>query len=73
MAKLRISDAARIRVRYDDRTMFGSAIDDEIGQQIHVRCQDIIDARKTSTMAMLVARSRALLDTAFAPEALGAF
>ncbi len=70
-ARLRISDAATIRVQYEDNSAFGSAVDEEIDRRIRVRCGDIVAARRTHGMAGLVARSDEFLEAAFAPGVLG--
>jgi L-ascorbate metabolism protein UlaG (beta-lactamase superfamily) len=67
----RLSDSVAIGIRYDDRTAFGSIVDDEIDRRIRVRCQNIIDARASHGIKAVVARSHEFLRAALESPALG--
>jgi L-ascorbate metabolism protein UlaG (beta-lactamase superfamily) len=69
--KLRIDDAVRCRISYDDATRFGGALSGKIDEVVRHGCRHIIEAREHQPMSTLVADSRALLATGFGPAALG--
>jgi L-ascorbate metabolism protein UlaG (beta-lactamase superfamily) len=60
-----------IGVKYDDRTAFGSIVDDEIDRRIRARCRNIVDARASHGIKAVVARSHEFLRAAFESPALG--
>jgi L-ascorbate metabolism protein UlaG (beta-lactamase superfamily) len=67
----RLSDSVAIGIKYDDRTAFGSIVDDEIDRRIRARCQNIIDARASHGIKAVVARSQEFLSAALESPALG--
>ena len=61
---LRLSDAATVRVLYEDVSPFGSALGDRLGERIRYGCRDIVAARRARGMASVVAASSELIAAA---------
>src|SRR5262245_42259069 len=64
------SGNARLRVRYRDETLFGSALSDDCDDRIRKACHPIIEHRQRFGMADCVKNARRLLESVWSSGAL---
>jgi L-ascorbate metabolism protein UlaG (beta-lactamase superfamily) len=70
-ARLRLSDALRLRLLYEDATEYGSAVTSQCDATVRQACAAIVAARKQDGLPSVVARSTELLAAALTSGGLG--